>query len=442
MFVHYAYPQGPAPLVPDLTIDFEDGYGIPVANGGMGGPGSELVQVISPQDSGGGARRVRAPRYWDPAAKWTPGEPIFVPKQAGRLVGWSGPRDGGYWTGPMMSRTSVSETVAVYNNATGLTVTTVAGGVVGPEAIRCDIAGGQSGDAWAASPAATMTSGWIANANGVITVCYLHAVVELLGAIENHRFRFGLYDQGASQFVEQITQRYDEPDQQRAGKVYRGIGPHGGHLYEIWALARLISSPVGPLSAFAYLLSSGSGGNPVRTVIVHGCQTYFHEFRRYPMIGVPPFFSYARGTAVVWTTEELRVTDITEAYTFAGKWATPALVLPSSLNIAGIVARNNSGNERWVHIEHDKLEASFPNPGRIVGFNGRAVLMTEANYARRATVNGLNVVDHGTFQNPASNPSYLGLGAGEGQWFGQLRRCMLWRRALTDTELLRAWRGL
>ena len=99
--------------VPDLLIDFATGAGIPAAHGGIGGRGEELVEIISPQDAGGDARLVRAPRYWDPSAQWSPGEPIFVGKQAGRLVGWPGPRDGGYWTGPMPSWSSTSETVAV-----------------------------------------------------------------------------------------------------------------------------------------------------------------------------------------------------------------------------------------------------------------------------------------------------------------------------------------
>jgi hypothetical protein len=188
------------------------------------------------------------------------------------------------------------------------------------------------------------------------------------------------------------------------------------------------------------LLSSGSGSNPARTVIVHGCQTYFiTEWRRWPIIGVPPFFSYAWGISVVWTTEELRVTGVTGENTFAGRWTTPGLGRVGIVNIAGIAARNNWKDERWVQIEADKLEASYPNPGRISGFAGRAVFSTAANYARRATINGVDVVDHGVFTSPASNPSYLGIGAGEGQWFGQMWRAMVWRRALNNAELLRAF---
>jgi hypothetical protein len=261
-----------------------------------------------------------------------------------------------------------------------------------------------------------------------------------LGPVSDHRFIFGLHDQGSSQFVEQIAQRYDEPDQQRAGTVYRGIGPHGGQLYEIWALVRLISTPVGPLSAAAYLLSSGSGANPERTVIVHGCQTYFiSEWRRWPIVGVPPFFGYARGSSVVWTTEELRVIDVTGAHTVAARLATPGLGRVGTRSIAGIVARNNFANERWIHIETDKIEGSFPNPGAISGFAGRVVILTAENYARRATVDGVTVVDHGSFTDPAPNPSYLGFGAGTGQWFGEMRRAMVWRRALSDAEMLRAF---
>jgi hypothetical protein len=402
--------------------------------------GSELVSVISPQDGSSGSRLVRAPRYYDPVAEWKRGEPIFRPKQADRLVGWSGPRPGGYWTGPMPSRSSTSETVAVYSNTSGLTVTTVAGGVVGPEAIRCDVAAGQSGDGWSAWPHPTMTGGWVVDGSGNATVCYLHAVVELFGAVSNHRFLLGLRDDGANQFVDYISQRYDEPDKQRAGKVFRGIGPHGGQLYEIWALARLLSTPTGPLSARAYLLSSGSGSNPARTVIVHGCQTYFiSEWRRWPIVGAPPFFGYARGSSVVWTTEELRVTNVTGANTVAARLATPGLGRVGTLNITGIVVRNNWGNERWIHIEADKIVGSFPHPGAISGFAGRAVMLTAENYARRVTIDGVNVVDHGSFTNPASNPSYLGVGAGEGQWFGEMRKAIVWRRVLTDTEMLRAW---
>jgi hypothetical protein len=436
---------------PDVALDFVGGRGIPVANGGLGGMGSELVSVISPQDGGSGARLVRALRYWDPEATWTPGEPIFVPKQADRLVGWPGPRTDGYWTGPMPSRSSTSETVAVYSSVTGLTVTTVAGGVVGPDAIRCDVGAGQSGDGWAAGPAATMSSGWTVDANGHGTVCYLHAVVELLGAIGNHRFRFGLYDHGSSQFVEVIAQRYDEPDQLRAGKVFRGVGPRGGQLYEIWALARLVSTPVGPISAQAYLLRSGSASNPARTVIVHGSQTYFIDrFRFQPIIGVPPFFSYARGTPVVWTAEDLRVNDVTGPWS-AGIRAdtTPYAVssnpVPDGV-ITRLVSRNGSNTEGFYtglrnlftafkpHLEGYNPYFNEPQP-----FDGRAVVAVDESYNRRVTTNGNTVHDGGPFVDYPANPTHLIIGGGDGYWYGQYYRFMLWRRALTDAELLRAF---
>jgi len=431
----------PGPPIPDLLLDFETGAGVPLANGGAGGRGSELVEILSPQDDGGGARLVRAPRYWDPTAEWTPGEPIFVPKQAGRLVGWSGPRDGGYWTGPMMGRTSISETVAVYNNATGLTVTTVAGGVVGPEAIRCDVAAGQGGNGWGASPAPMMTSGWAVDANGNGTVCYLHAVVELLGNVSDYQFSFGLYDQGATQFVEQIIQRYDQPDQQRAGKVYRGIGPHGGQLYEIWALARLISTPVGPISALAYLLSSGSGANPARTVIVHGCQTYFlPAFSSFGIVELPPFFSHARGAAVAWTNENLRINAADVAYSAALKARAVQFAVGATSCFAEVVARNGSAAECWYHRFATGWRATTPN-AEFPGFDSRVVFRTGADYSRAATVNGNTVVSGGTFGSPPT-PAYLEIGRGGGVFFGRFDRLALWRRALTDAELLRAFRIL
>jgi len=431
----------PGPPIPDLLLDFETGAGIPLTNGGAGGRGSELVEILSPQDDGGGARLVRAPRYWAPSAQWRPGEPIFVPKQAGRLVGWPGPRDGGYWTGPMPSRSSTSETVAVYGSTTGRTVTTVAGGVVGPEAIRCDVEAGQSGDGWPAWPLATMTSGWVTDANGNGTVCYLHAVVELLGAIENHRYRFGLYDQGASQFVEQIAQRYDQSDQQRAGKIYRGTGPHGGHLYEIWALARLISSPVGPLSAFAYLLSSGSGSNPARTVIVHGCQTYFlPSFASFGVAGLPPFFSHARGTAVAWTGENLRINTANVAYSVAAKSRAIQFSVGATQNFGEIVARNGSFTEAWYQPQADRWRAGNP-VFNWPGFDSRVAFRTGADYSRAATVDGSAVVSGGEFTSPPT-PAYLEIGRGGSVFFGRFDRLTLWRRALTDAELLRAFRIL
>jgi hypothetical protein len=88
------------------------------------------------------------------------------------------------------------------------------------------------------------------------------------------------------------------------------------------------------------------------------------------------------------------------------------------------------------------LSASWPNPGTITGFVDRAVLRTEADYHRHATVNGTAIVNHDYFTSPAPGPSYLGLGAGDGQWFGQTRRANVWRRALTDAEMLQAFGGL
>jgi len=437
----------PGPPIPDLLLDFETGAGIPLANGGAGGRGSELVEILSPQDDGGGARLVRAPRYWDPTAEWMPGEPIFAPKQANRLAGWPGPRAGGYWTGPMSPRSSTSETVAVYNNMTGLTVTTVAGGVVGPEAIRCDVAAGHAGNVWPQHPAAFMASGWVVNADGTGTVCYLHAVVELLGAVENHRFWFGLRDEGAGQWIEQIIQRYDQPDQQRAGKIYRGIGPHGGQLYEIWALARLISSPVGPLSAFAYLLSSGSGGNPARAVIVHGCQTYFvTEFRRRPIVGVPPFFSHARSAAVVWTEESLRVNDVSGPWSAGLRADTiPYAAFSNPVNdgiIARLVSRNGNANESFFTRLRNSFNAYNPLLDQTQAFDGRAVVAVGANYNRRVTTDGNTVYDGGQFVSYPTDPTYLIVGGRDDYWYGEYHRFMLWRRALTNQEMLRVFRIL
>jgi len=441
MFVYYAPPRGPAPLVPDVLIDFEDGYGIPVANGGMGGPGSELVQIISPQDAGGGARLVRAPRYWDPTAQWTPGEPIFVGKQPNRLVGWPGPRDGGYWTGPMRGRSSTSETVAVYGNTTGLTVTTVAGGVVGPEAIWCDVAAGDNGDGFPASPAAAMSSGWIVDAGGNETACYVHAVVELLGAIENHRFWLGLRDDGTGQWIDSVVQRYDAPNQLRAGKFSRGVGPHGGQLYEIWALARLISAPVGPISARAYLLSSGSVSNPARTVIVHGCQTYFiMRFLNDGLSGLPPFFSYARGTPVVWTAESLRVNIADVAYSAALKARAAQFAVGGTLNYGEAVARNGSPDESWYQINASVWRAVVPSVF-FDGFDSRVAFRTGADYSRAATVDGNTVVPGGAFTSPPT-PAYLEISRGASMFFGRVNCLAFWRRALTDAELLRAFRIL
>ena len=447
MFVIYSSPQGPQPLVPDVLIDFEDGYGIPEANGGIGGRGSELVQVISPQDDGGGARLVRAPRYWDPMAHWRPGEPIFVPKQANRLVGWPGPRAGGYWTGPMPSLASTSETVEVYSTQTGLTVTTVAGGVVGPEAIRCDVEEGQTGDGWPVMPAPVMTSGWWAEPHSRGTVAYTHAVIELLGSIFDHRFVCGIYDGGASVFLEQLSHRYDEPDQRRVGKIYRGIGPHGGYLYEIWAIARLISEPVGPISARVYLLSSGSASNPARTVIVHGCQMYFIEtFRRRPIISVPPFFSHARGTAVVWTGEDLRVNDVTGPWTVGIRAdATPYSaydVQPFDGVIARLVSRNGSSAEGFYLVYDDKLSAYHPFLPQEQPYDGRAVCAVGADYNRRVTTNGTTVYNGGPFVDYPTNPTHLIVGGRDDYWYGEYYKFLCWRRALTDQELLRAFRLL
>ena len=430
----------PGPPIPDLLLDFETGAGIPLTNGGAGGRGSEFVEILSPQNDGGGARLVRAPRYWDPTAEWRPGEPIFVPKQAGRLVGWPGPRDGGYWTGPMPGRSSTSETVAVYGNTTGLTVTTVVGGVVGPEAIRCDVAAGQSGD-WTATPGASMTGGWIVDADGNETVCYLHAVVELLGDVSDYRFWFGLRDGGANQFIETIVQRYDQPDQQRAGKVYRGIGPHGGQLYEIWALTRLISTPVGPLGAYPYLLSSGSVSYPARTVIVHGCQTYFiTRFLYDGLSNLPPFFSYARGTPVVWTAENLRVNIADVAYSAALKARAAQFAVGGTLNYGEAVARNGSPDESWYQWSASVWRSSIPS---VVfhGFDSRVAFRTGADYSRAATVDGNTVLSGGTFNSPPT-PAYLEIGRGYSAFFGRVNRLAFWRRALTDAELLRAFRIL
>jgi hypothetical protein len=345
----------------------------------------------------------------------------------------------------MPSRSSTSETVAVYGTAQGLvTSTIVAGGVVGPEALRCDIEAGQSGGGWPAWPLAMMSSGWTVEANGNGTVCYLHAVVELLGDVSNHQFRFALRDNGTSQFIEIVTQRYDEPDQQRAGKIYRGIGPHGGQLYEIWALARLISTPVGPLSALAYLLNSGSSSNPARTVIVHGCQTYFiSQFRRQPIVGVPPFFSHARGTPVVWTEENLRVNDVTGPWS-AGIRAdtTPYAVFSSPVYngvIARLVSRNGNYAEGFYTSKRDWFDAYHPSFNQPPSFDGRAVVAVAENYNRRVTTNGTTVYDGGPFVGYPADPTYLMIGGGDDYWYGKYHRFMLWRRALTDAELLRAF---
>jgi hypothetical protein len=424
---------------PDLVLDFVNGSGIPVANGGLGGMGSALVSVISPQDGGSGARLVRALRYWDPEATWTPGEPIFVPKQANRLIGWPGPRTGGYWTGPMPSRSSTSETVAVYSNATGLTVTTVAGGVVGSQAIRCDIAAGQNGDGWAVWPTASMTSGWVVDANGNGTVGYLHAVVELLGNVSNHAFWAMLFDHGTSGIIDLVVQHYNASNQLRVGKFFRGVGPHGGQLYEIWALVRLTSTPVGPLAVYAYLLSSGSGSNPARTVIVHGCQMYMiPRFDQTGIVGLPPFFSHARGTAVVWTSENLRINTADVAYSVALKARASQFTVGATNCFADIVARNGSTSETWYHRSANGWRAASPN-AEFPGFDSRVAFRTAANYSRAATVNGNTVVNGGTFGSPPT-PSYLEIGRGDGGvFFGRLARLALWRRALTDAELLQAF---
>jgi hypothetical protein len=426
-------------LIPDLLINFETGAGIPPANGGAGGRGSELVQVISPQDAAGGARLVRAPRYWDPAAEWRPGEPIFVGKQPNQLVGWPGPRDGGYWTGPMENQSSTSETVAVYYNTTGLTVTTVAGGVVGPEAIRCDIAAGQGGDGWAVWPTASMTGGWNVNADGNGTVCYLHAVVELLGNVSDHAFWMMLFDHGTSGIIDLVVQRYDASNQLRVGKFFRGVGPHGGQLYEIWALVRLTSTPVGPIAVYAYLLSSGSGSNPARTVIVHGCQIYFvPSFQSVGIAGLPPFFSHARGTAVVWTGENLRINIADVAYSAALKARARQFTVGATNCFADIVARNGSSVETWYHRSVNGWRAASPN-AEFPGFDSRVAFRTGADYSRSATVDGNTVVSGGTFGSPPT-PSYLEVGRGDGGvFFGHFDRLALWRRALTDAELLRAF---
>jgi hypothetical protein len=239
-------------------------------------------------------------------------------------------------------------------------------------------------------------------------------------------------------------QRYDEPDHQLAGKIYRGIGPHGGQLYEIWALARLVSTPVGPLSAFAYLLSSGSGANPARTVIVHGCQTYFiSEFRRRPIIGVPPFFSHARGTAVVWTAEDLRVNDVTGPWS-AGIRAdtTPYAVFSNPASdgvIARLVSRNGSSYESFYSRLRDTFSGYNPHFSQPQPFDGRAVVSVGDDYNRRVTTNGTTVYNGGPFVNYPTTPTHLVIGGRDDYWYGEYHRFMLWRRALTDAEMLQAF---
>jgi hypothetical protein len=430
---------GHADNVPDLLLDFATGGGIPLTNGGAGGRGSELVQIISPQDAGGGARLVRAPRYWDPTAEWQAGEPIFASKQPNRLVGWPGPRTGGYWTGPMANRSSTSETVAVYWSTTGLTVTTVAGGVVGPQAIRCDVAAGQNGDGWAVWPTVSMTSGWSVDANGNGTVAYVHAVVELLGNVSDHQFWAMLFDHGTSGIIDLVVQHYNASNQLRVGKFFRGVGPHGGQLYEIWALVRLTSTPVGPIAAYAYLLSSGSGSNPERTVIVHGCQMYMvPRFDQTGIVGLPPFFSHARGTAVVWTSENLRINTADVAYSAALKARASQFTVGATNCFADIVARNGSNSETWYHRSANGWRAASPN-AEFPGFDSRVAFRVGGDYSRAASVDGNTVVSGGTFDSPPT-PSYLEIGRGDGgTFFGRLARLALWRRALSDAELLKAF---
>jgi hypothetical protein len=430
-------PRREAPLVPDVMLDFETGAGIPLELGGIGGPGSELVQATTPQSGVGFYKRVA--KAYDPA--WQ-GYPLFDLKPANQLVGWPGPRAGGYWTGPMSALSSVSETVSGYNSTTDLAVTPVAGGAVGPDAIRCDVAAGQSGGGLAFSPKPTMTSGWYVGSSG--TIVYAHAVVEIFSDPAIFEPRVGLRDEGAGTFIETTTQSLAAADGPRSGKVHRGTGPHGGQLYEWWGIARLLTTPTGPLAGYLYLLNApAASGFPARTIIVHGVQVYFvPRLDTWPIHGVPPFFSYARGAPVVWTAENLNINGVTGAYSLGLRGRITAYdTLGLALTYARLFSRNNNANES-VYTTSASALASWTPSFTVPGLADRAVVAVDAGYGRRATVDGVAVVVGSAFSTPAPAPQYISLGRPDDYFYGRFHKAALWRRSLTDAEMLQAFGGL
>jgi hypothetical protein len=164
---------------------------------------------------------------------------------------------------------------------------------------------------------------------------------------------------------------------------------------------------------------------------------FVQRFLNFGISGLPPFFSHARGSPVVWASENLRINIADVAYSVALKARAAQFAVGGTLNYGEGIARNGSPYEAWYQNGANNWRTVDPS-FFFAGFDSRVAFRTGADYSRAATVDGNTVVSGGTFSSPPT-PAYLEIGKGNSAFFGRFDRFALWRRALNDAELLKAW---